>query len=112
MNDSNRNLRIGIFRLMQELTALRQGLRNVKTPACAWETSYSASFRAPTRRPPVSCTSVKNAPGKRYPWVAANAISDGPLSRRCFDDICEQVLVLIHGERMDGILLALPGANV
>ncbi|MEO8128158.1 MAG: M81 family metallopeptidase, partial [Bryobacteraceae bacterium] len=44
------------------------------------------------------------------PMTAANAISGGPLSRECFDELCERILASIRTVRVDGLLLALHGA--
>jgi microcystin degradation protein MlrC len=44
------------------------------------------------------------------PLIAANAISGGPLSKSCFEDISTKLLAAIPAEKVDGLLLSLHGA--
>src|SRR5436309_2234239 len=44
------------------------------------------------------------------PLTSAQAISGGPLSNGCFEQICSRLRAWVAGQRLDGLLMALHGA--
>jgi microcystin degradation protein MlrC len=110
MNDSNRNLRIGICGFMQESNSFAPRLAQREDFDVRVGDELLSFFSGTNSETAGFLDDCKERGWQAVPLVAANAISGGPLSRDCFDGICEQILQSIRGERLDGILLALHGA--
>ncbi len=104
------SLRIGVAGFMQE--------SNSFAPRLAERRDFDVrsgqeliSFFAGTNSETAGFLDVCEERGwEAVPLVAANAISGGPLSKKCFNEILQRILVSVRAERLDGLLLALHGA--
>jgi microcystin degradation protein MlrC len=103
-------IRIGIAGFMQESNSFAPRLAHIDD----FDIRYGAEllqFFFDTNSETAGFLDGCNANGwEAIPLTAANAISGGPVSRGCFDEICERILKSVRAEHLDGLLLALHGA--
>jgi microcystin degradation protein MlrC len=90
MNESNRNLRIGICGFMQESNSFAPRLALREDFDVRVGDELLSFFSGTNSETAGFLDECKERGWQAVPLVAANAISGGPLSRECFDGICEQ----------------------